>query len=101
MAVIAHHIEAHQARCAALLELFRQTAKHAEKHFREHGFDHYDTVVEAAQKMGEAAEGREAGEVSEKVLVAYGVSLMAELGSVVCGLAWSGYEFRPPAETSG
>ena len=96
MAVIAHHIEAHQARCAALLELFRHTAKHAEQHFKEQGFDHYDTVVEVAAKMAAAAEGREAADVSENVLVAYGVSLLAELGSIVCGLAWSGYEFQPP-----
>ena len=101
MVAIAHHLEAHRARCAALQELFRRQSKHVEKHFREQGLDYFDKVSAAAEHLGKAAEGREPDDVSEAVLVKFGISLLAEIGGIACSLAWAGYEMTSPEEQGG
>ena len=101
MAAIARHLAAHKARCAALEELFRRTSEDVGKHFREHGFEYFDKVAAAAEHLGDEAEGKEAIEVAEKALVAFGVSLLAEIGGIACSLAWAGYEMTSPEEQGG
>ena len=101
MVAIAHHLEAHRARCAALQELFQRQSKHVEKHFREQGFEYFDKVSAAAEHLGKAAEGREPGDVSEAVLVKFGISLLAEIGGIACSLAWAGYKMASPEEQGG
>lgn len=101
MVAIAHHLEAHRARCAALRELFERQSRHVEKHFREQGLDYFDKVAAAAEHLGKAAEGREPDDVSEAVLVVFGISLLAEIGGIACSLAWAGYEMTSPDEQGG
>lgn len=95
MVAIAHHLASHRARCAALQELLRQTAIHAEDHFRDRDVEHFDRVVNAAKALGAVAESYEdAADVPEAEVVAFGISLIAEIGSIACSLAWAGYEMK-------